>query len=752
MSCSTSSLGIGLVLALYLLAAPQSMLPAQELPGVAQRQAGTIVESLRSGTLTWPERPEAHQGGDLRLPAWLPAENPCGGFYQLWGRSTDPRLGRMMDLAALPELTWAELEPEPGVYRFDLLERGTAHRLGLGGLRASGRRGILWFMAWREGDVPAWVLRRHRLDPITVKDHEGSFRVVPVWRAGPRADLLKAIAALGDRLKDDPACGAVYLPTLGNASGECYPTRDLLEKFEAGGDRIEGTWLQFHLDLLRTWVAHLGPEKGVWVSIDAPLDGRHRSQDGDRRERLAYTTLIDAVLRAGLSSRSGGTDSITNHVTNGWLLAHDGTGRRRARHLPLRFFGNEAEEFLAPCFAYFEAMVDAGVAQGFTHWLFDDAMFLRLAEDPAALAVFDARYAGMLDHLRRTAGWPPELAPQAVVALGEMDVRSDRIFDRDHPWPMTAGTLRRLVNHGWCLDQIDGDGARSKPALRRDWRLDETDLAALRDGYDRLVKVPGSRARMLAARVSGLDARAATEALCHGVLGLTLHDGVTHTWAGRSTDQATGQNRLDFRTDPRFLAPGHHRVVIQATVLSGGQTWALKVPGQASIPAPVLPVDGHLWTVSFGVAALPATAEGATFALEHHGGRDLVVQRVRVLRWDAPPEFAAGATTLAQRRHALWAARHTEEIRTIEAAAVVAKERAARIAQADPQRVAALRSRLEAIRRRAEADLGKALAAAARQGLDLMALRDRHDQALAWILEGDVRAGAAVAALDDQLR
>ena len=40
--------------------------------------------------------------------------------------------------------------------------------------------------------------------------------------------------------------------------------------------------------------------------------------------------------------------------------------------------------------------------------------------------------------------------------------------------------MRVLANQGWCLQQVEVDGARTTPALRREWRLARDDVAAFR--------------------------------------------------------------------------------------------------------------------------------------------------------------------------------------------------------------------------------------------------------------------------------
>lgn len=193
-------------------------LVAEELPGLQERQRGTVVDSIVSGMLTWPEEPEAHLGGDLRLPPWVPRQNPFGGLYHLWGRSTDPRLAAVVDVLSLPEMTWADLEPSPGQYVFDRLENGTSDRVGLRALRASGRRGILWFMPWRSGDVPAWAVQRYDLQPVRAHEVDGPFGVMPVWRSGVREDLLRALRRPGG----PPAGGSCLRGRVPADLGECF--------------------------------------------------------------------------------------------------------------------------------------------------------------------------------------------------------------------------------------------------------------------------------------------------------------------------------------------------------------------------------------------------------------------------------------------------------------------------------------------------------------------------------------------------
>jgi hypothetical protein len=194
-------------------------------------------------------------------------------------------------------------------------------------------------------------------------------------------------------------------------------------------------------------------------------------------------------------------------------------------------------------------------------------------------------------------------------------------------------------------------------------------------------------------------------------------------------------------------------VVIQATVRGDALPWSLRLV-QADgtdgpiIPAPVLAGDGQLWTVSFGVDALEAGTAGAVFAVERTSGADLVVQRMRVVRWDAPTEVSNGPAAISARGEELRASRHAEEVQAIKDGEAAAQDRRRRESSADEGRVAQFRARLAKVRRAAETDPGKLLAAAGRRGLDRMALQQRYEQALALALSDDQTADAAIRELE----
>lgn len=726
---------------------------ASDLPGILVRQAGTVVDSLRGGTLTWPERPEAEPGGDWRMPPWLPTANPFGGFYQLWGRSAEPAIKALAgpaDLLALPDITWAMVNPEPGVVDLGLLERGIpGDKIGLAELRRLGRQGIVWFMAWRGADAPEWVVRKHRLRALTFRNHDTGADLLPVWRPGPRDDLLATVAAIGDRLRNEPGLGRVQIPAMGNRSGEFYPSKGLLEAIVKDGIQPDGDFLDFHLGWQDTWAKHLGVDKGIWISIDAPFDGRHRSEDGDRRERRAWRRMVDHALALGFGSRSGGTDSISNHVGNCWIQDIDPSGRAMSRLLPLSFWGNEAEEFLAPAFPYFEQMLLTGVSQGFTHTLVDDAMLMRLAGHPEAAAVFDERYAVMLRAVLQTSGWLPEHAPHALVALGEMDVRDERLIGRDTPWPRTKGVRSVMANHAWLVQQVEVDGCRSVPDLRRDWRLEDADVAAMRTAYRRLAAAfPWCRAKHMERQLSGLKGADATRALCNGLLGLTLEDGLTHTYAGRRTDHARGQHGLAFRFAPRFVAGGAPDLVVQVTWRNDGTAWDLvwnAADGERRLTAPRPPADGKLWTASFGLRGLVAGGVVPDLVLRRSAGPDLCVQQLRVVRWQVPTNLAAGMPALVADRERLLAARRAEELTAITAANTAADSQESQRRTADVTQVSGWTTRLNHLRDQVLADPTKA---AARSGLDLATLRTRYEAALDLATRGRPEAADAIADLE----
>ena len=490
-------------------------------PGMAMDFAPGEPVQARAGNLTWADLDGiAYPGMDWRLPAWAPARSPFGGFYQLWGDSRLPGIADVVDIRDCGSWTWAELQPTPTTFRFDLLRQGVNGKPGFDELARLHGRGTGWLVYWRDEAVPEWVRKKWSLKSIPVFDQGEHTEIWPVWQNGPRQALEQFIAAFGREFKHQSALAALYICAIGNPSGELHPSRALVAGLESTGTRIDGAWLDFHLALQRAWGNALGPERCVWIELYAPLQGNHLNDDTDRREREAYRLLIDNALRLGMQSRSGGTDNLGCQWNVADVMNITADGRADSRHLPLQFYGNEVEQLLAPHYPYTELAVLLGISQGFTHTLLDDADYQLLADDAVMQKHFDHRYVAILQYLRRVSGYDPAHAPDAWTVLREQSTPMGDLITRTDSWPKISGVVTRKANVSWLLEQVEAPGARSVPALERDWRLTQKQ----RDEYFQTLTeiaqhTPSSHAALLLRNLpSGLSAF--NESFLHGPFGV----------------------------------------------------------------------------------------------------------------------------------------------------------------------------------------------------------------------------------------
>lgn len=488
---------------------------------------------------------------------------------------------RDVDVRVL-DLTWAQLEPEPGV--FDTTSRGSAQGMQFPSFDdqiASG--GPFWVRIWFSSTewAPSWVTTVCNVEPITGQDYDGQ-RHLPIWDPCVWDHIVNVYDEFLVRrgLLADPDVKLVYVPGA-------------------------FTWAEFDYDMINLAVNRDGLEFETYDAWFSTMVSDLSALGGPDAHKLVFTgedypygpfgarddLLARDAVTAGLGIRSGITEVSNNHLSEvpaygasieanghlvtdeGWPLL-DGTGVIAAENECFDACGYHTDD---PWYAVRQANLKA--LQLRVNWLY-------VVPNPSFMPEFPDHWEWVRLELGRT----PTTAFDAWAQLRDAE---DRYWDDEGTGP----------------DGSRWDGFPYVKNLER-W-LVQRDVAP--DGVSRR--------------------------------GSEVHEGEIDryngtAYEGRSTDRATGNDFLYFDLDDAFLT-GALDVEVKVTWLDlGTATWTLGYPtagGIAETP-PVTNTDtGTSKTATFAIhdASFDGSLPGGTdFRLWNGGIEDLEVAFVRVVKTD----------------------------------------------------------------------------------------------------------------------
>jgi hypothetical protein len=291
-------------------------------------------------------------GEDYSLPAWAAPAEFSGYVDQPDGGSVD---------GGLPQrnltLTWADLEPEPGVYDFSRLEQGLAYGADNGLARCLHILSIVW----GGGDptrgitvprsVPDWAMAAFDLDEGDLANlgWEFDIEVIPGWRPEIRDAFNRLIRTLGERYASSPQLGSVYVGGISPSRGEEFwlyaeQLSDLEQNHGLTPELLE-EWLSSRLEAFAD--AFQGEmKKVVWVG----KLGAWRYCGDQRYTDLAWR-LVQRAWELGAGNRSSAVEYYLQWLNEPALGSSvDGDGHLLVDEtIPpiatLRYFGDENEEY-----------------------------------------------------------------------------------------------------------------------------------------------------------------------------------------------------------------------------------------------------------------------------------------------------------------------------------------------------------------------------------------------------------------------
>lgn len=238
-------------------------------------------------------------GYDWSVPPGV-APRPDSGFYS---EHADPALG--LDVHVL-DLTWRQLEPEPGVLRKDRV--GHAQGLDFGSWNDQRRDGgRYWLRLWMSGVdwAPAWVVEQCGVAPITGADSLGTLHL-PLWNpcVWDKARALFRRVLVDEGVLADPDFVLAYVPG-GFTWGELdFDPIDRAARFD--GLRFE-TFRAWFAQMVADLVAIGGDRAGrlIYTGEDYPFAGFGAGDD----------LLARDAVTAGLGIRTGITEVSNNHLS-----------------------------------------------------------------------------------------------------------------------------------------------------------------------------------------------------------------------------------------------------------------------------------------------------------------------------------------------------------------------------------------------------------------------------------------------------
>jgi len=411
--------------------------------------------------------------------------------------------------------TWRQVEPEEGVYDFEHIKERLKDV-------PDGFIGYEFGLYGATHDVvPEWLLKKYDPPLIDMGDVEGRFRLrnVPIWDERIHRHYLKLVEAFGrsgiPRMKE---LLVTYVHGISRSRGEeFWMPRDVTAWCEENTGLTPERLEKCMKERLTAWArAYRGVEyKLSWVGAGGDFGGKREYAGlGDR--------LIEHTYRLGMGQRCGFVEMYLYHYDNPYLGQHlneEGYLEVDEACPPIaegRAFGDENEE-------YSKVMeVRFGPMETFHH-RYRESMIRALQMRRNFLWISPSSVdqdPPLTAYVSLELGRKVADAPDAWCYLRESYARKPG--KRDEPRPMK--------NFERWLYQRDRDGYRTVPARKV-------------KQHERMWISP---------------------------------EGYKYDLIARRTDRASGNDRIGFALDDRFLSGGPHKTAIKVTYWDvGGGTWSL---------------------------------------------------------------------------------------------------------------------------------------------------------------------------------
>ena len=531
----------------------------------------------------WRDHEDTVEGWDWSLPPGVTAVPDSGLIFGRGERRTFPG-NKLHDVAVF----WRDVEPEQGRFDFDELRKRLANPPeGISGYRFHfyATVGYRESKGRRSRVAPQW-LEKYDIPLIGMTSMEGRFQLFnyPIWEPRYHQRYLRVLDALGksgipqlDTLK------IVYVGAISKSWGEeLYIPRDVgawCEENVGLTPRVLETCLTQRLDAWAT--AFRGLEhKLAWVGAGNDGGGGRMDYSG------MGARIMKHAYDLGMGQRCGFVENYLYHLNSPWLgqsVDSDGYQIVDERCPPIaegRAFGDENEEYGRNWTGRFGPLETHAYRY---HQSMIRSLQMRrnyLWMSSSSVDMNPALTAYMSLALGRNVGDSPD----AFCCLRESTVRASAAGKDGKTFP--------IRNFERWLAQRDRDGYRTKPAIR----------AAQ---HEMMWMVP---------REHKFD------------------------WIARRTDLASGNSRIGFALDDRFLHDGPHSVAVKVTYHDLGRGhWDLVYRGGGGAPEQRRRVQckdtARVLTVTFLLddAGLPADAHGFNFHIEA-SGHDATVAFVRVIK------------------------------------------------------------------------------------------------------------------------
>ncbi len=471
--------------------------------------------------------------------------------------------------------TWRQVEPREGAYDFSFVKRQLQEP-------PEGFIGFEFHLyAATSGVVPQWLLDRFKPPLIDMGDVEGRFRLrnVPIWDERIHARYLKLVAALGrSGIPQMKQMLVTYVHGISRSRGEeFWMPRNVADWCEQHTGLTPARLERVMKERLAAWAkAYQGVEyKLAWVGAGGGFGGK-REYDGlgDR--------LIDYAYKLGMGQRCGFVEVYLYHFDNPYLGQHldpDGYLTVDESCPPIaegRAFGDENEE-------YSKVMqVRFGPYKTFPY-RYHESMLRALQMRRNFLWISPASVdmnPPLTAYVSLELGRDVRNAPDAWCYLRESYVR--RRGRRKEPQP--------VKNFERWLCQRDRPGCRTTPAH----------------------KMPQHPRMWMSPKGWKFD------------------------YTARRTDAASGNRRIGFAVDDRFLFGGPHRVAVKVTYHDDAKAvWRLayRTPNGAAGRKVVCDGSGKVKTATFFLDDAVFAGKGPEFDFEIQADEgDAVISFVRVIK------------------------------------------------------------------------------------------------------------------------
>lgn len=496
------------------------------------------------------------------------------------------------------EFTWAEVNPRPGIYDWELIDAQIEDTLAVPGLgfglwpKIYGRSYRFWPNAWNGGSggysgapmVPRWLEERGQVR-YTPAGH------VAAWEppSGYLDELRIFLLALGQRYKDHPMFAWVDCRYIDPHAGEGRFLADATElaraerEFGLTPDRLE-RFMRRYIDIFAE--AFAGQERKVSLANWEPTLPGFPSRYGPASERI-WRHALDK----GFGGRDGQVEVWYRYTTSGFGIAIDDNGYMHVDegYPPIkedRFWATENENYLRG-------------GDGWHHKF-----------GPNALAGY-RWFASSLRLLQMRRNW-------------------DLIF-ADVPLPLAWHELTRYVQLSL------GKTPRTSPDA---W-------CWLREGYKTLREEGGGERalknfeRWLIQRDVAPDGMTQPAAQVDiSLMGQGTHASRPYEFQARRTDRASGQTAMYFQAYGDWFGDEVQTVRAFVTFLDASpSTWSLEYDsptGRQRTPEVRTTNSGTWRTAVFRLLSFHrsgAFPEGMDFRLVVTAGGDLTTRMVRLVKW-----------------------------------------------------------------------------------------------------------------------